>query len=267
MEAGEVAHKWQWQKVRVKNQRGLHLAGLLYGNPQLTDQLLIIAHGFTGSKEGGGQAVAMAEALGSLGYGAFLFDFAGCGESEGEFKDTSLSNHIGDLRAVFDYCRFIGFSTIVLAGRSFGGNGALCFASLEKAVAGVCAWATPAEPWKLFSRLLQRARRLPGGILELSGANGQVLHLKDAFLTDLAQYDLIQAASRVGPRPLLIIHGDQDELVPVSDAYLLAEAAAQPKRLIVVPGGDHQFSNHYEQAWLALGNWIAEWFPSQAGQN
>ncbi|MBT9173374.1 MAG: hypothetical protein DDT21_01771 [Syntrophomonadaceae bacterium] len=262
-----MAPKWHWQKVRVKNQRGFHLAGLLYGSPRVTGQMVIIAHGFTGSKEGGGRAVAMAEALGTLGYGAFLFDFAGCGESEGEFRDISLSNHIGDLRAVFDYCRSSGFSTIVLAGRSFGGNGALCFAAMEKAVAGVCAWATPAEPWKLFSRLLQRARRLPGGILELSGANGQVLHLRDAFLADLAQHDLIQAAARVGPRPLLVIHGDQDELVPVSDAYLLAEAAAEPKRLIVVSGGDHQFSNHYQQAWLALGNWLTECFPSQASQN
>ncbi|MEW6662933.1 MAG: alpha/beta hydrolase [Bacillota bacterium] len=252
---------WQWQKVKVKNQRGLRLAGLMHGSPAVTGKVVIIAHGFTGSKEGGGRAVAMAENLGSLGYGALLFDFAGCGESEGEFKDVSLTNHIADLRAVFDYGRSIGFPTIILVGRSFGGDGALCFAAMEKEVAGVCAWATPANPWQLFNHLFQKARRLPGGILELAGDKGQVLHLREEFLADLAKYDIKQAAARIGPRPLLILHGDRDELVPVTDAHSLAEAAFEPKHLIVVPGGDHQFSGHYQEAYLAVADWLKRWFP------
>jgi len=253
---------WQWQRVRVQNRRGLHLAGLLHGSSRLTEQVIIMAHGFTGSKEGGGRALAMAEDLGSLGYGVFLFDFAGCGESEGEFKDTSLSNHIDDLRAVVDYCRFSGFSVILLLGRSFGGTAALCFAAQELEAAGVCAWAAPAEPWQLFSRLLQPARRLPGGLLELSGSEGQVLHLREDFLTDLAGYNLKEAAARIGSRPLLILHGDRDELVPVSDAHSLLEAAVVPKRLIVISGGDHQFSDHHQQAGQALKDWLKEYFPS-----
>ena len=252
---------WQWQKIKIKNRRGFRLAGLLHGSPLITGQILVIAHGFTGTKEGGGRAIAMAEGLVSLGFGALLFDFAGCGESEGEFREVSLSNHIDDLRAVYDYCRSTGFSRILLSGRSFGGNGALCFAAMEKDVAGVCTWAIPADPWQLFNRLFQQARHLPGGLLELSGTNGQVIHLKEDFLTDLLQYDLRQAAANIGPRPLLIIHGDQDELVPITDGHCLAEAAVEPKRLIVISGGDHQFSNSYQEANLALKKWLQEFFP------
>jgi len=251
---------WRWQKLKIKNRRGLSLAGLLYGDPTVTSRIVIISHGFLGTKEGSGnRAVAIAEGLGSLGYGALLFDFSGCGESEGEFKDVSLTNHIADLRAVFDYCRSVGFLTIILIGRSFGGNGAICFAAMEKEVAGVCAWATPVVPLQLFTRLLQTAKRLPGGILELDGERG--LHLREGFLADLARHDIKQAAAGISPRPLFILHGDRDELVPVSDAYSLAEAALEPKQLVVVPGGDHQFSGHYKEAQFAIAEWLKLCYP------
>ncbi|MDH3667302.1 MAG: alpha/beta hydrolase [Paracoccaceae bacterium] len=39
--------------------------------------------------------------------------------------------------------------------------------------------------------------------------------------------------------PLLILHGDADETIPLAQGRALFEAAPQPKRLIVYPGGRH----------------------------
>jgi len=44
----------------------------------------------------------------------------------------------------------------------------------------------------------------------------------------------------VSPTPLLIVHGDEDDTVPVEEAYRLYEAAREPKELFIVEGGGHK---------------------------
>ena len=43
--------------------------------------------------------------------------------------------------------------------------------------------------------------------------------------------------------PLLIIHGDKDETVPMDEAYELYGIVAGSKRLYILQGGDHRLSN------------------------
>jgi uncharacterized protein len=51
--------------------------------------------------------------------------------------------------------------------------------------------------------------------------------------------------------PVLIMHGDQDELLPLRHAERLYAAAPEPKQLVVVPGGGHN------NLIMVLGsNWI-----------
>jgi fermentation-respiration switch protein FrsA (DUF1100 family) len=49
----------------------------------------------------------------------------------------------------------------------------------------------------------------------------------------------VLAVGRLAPRPLFIIHGDADSLVPVHHAQMLYEAAGEPKELWRLPGVDH----------------------------
>jgi fermentation-respiration switch protein FrsA (DUF1100 family) len=49
----------------------------------------------------------------------------------------------------------------------------------------------------------------------------------------------IDAVAALSPRPLLIIHGEADTVIPVSHARLLYEAAGEPKRLWLFPGAEH----------------------------
>lgn len=247
----------QWKKIELRS-RGLKLVGLLHGTPELTDVVLVIAHGFQGSKEGAGRAVEMAEWLSHYGYAAILFDFAGCGESEGDFADISLTNQIADLGSVVEFCRGLGFKRVVSQGRSFGGATALCHAARDTRVAGVCVWAAPVRLMKLFGR---RKTALNGEYVRLSYPEGSVL-LGRTFFDDLALYDVASCAAKVHPRPLLIIHGEEDEVVPVEDAHLLFAKAQRQKELVLVPGGDHRFTQTYQDAWKALLRWLKTHFPS-----
>ena len=51
--------------------------------------------------------------------------------------------------------------------------------------------------------------------------------------------DPIDVVDRVAPRPLLIVHGEADELIPVEDAYALYARAGEPKQLWIVPDVTH----------------------------
>jgi len=250
---------FNWKKVAYPNMKGLKLAGLLYAGPE-TDTVIIVCHGFTGSKEGSGKAVAMAEKLGERGYAALLFDFSGCGESEGDFSDICLSGHIDDIKSSVDFCLDSGFERVVTVGRSFGGSAALCHGGSDLRVAGVCTWAAPAELVELFSVFNNHEGVTEGNLVPLSGEEGTVF-IKKNFFSDLEQHDVLAQAALITPRPLLIIHGNDDEVVPPGNAQAIFNAAAPPKKIKFIPGADHRFTGQHEKVWQILLNWLEDYLP------
>lgn len=91
--------------------------------PDQKCQLVILCHGFGGTKdENGGMMKAFADNLESLGYATIRFDFNGHGESEGRFQDMTVLNEIEDLKCVYDYASKLDFvEEISLVGHSQGG--------------------------------------------------------------------------------------------------------------------------------------------------
>jgi len=53
------------------------------------------------------------------------------------------------------------------------------------------------------------------------------------------EYSPSRTVARISPIPLLIIHGDQDFIVPLHHGQRLFELAREPKQLWIVPGGNH----------------------------
>lgn len=250
---------WNWKKISYPNKQGLKLSGLLYSGPA-GGTLLVVCHGFTGSKEGGGRAIAMAEEIGKLGYSTLLFDFAGCGESEGVFSDITLTGHIEDLASSVDYGLEAGFQRVITLGRSFGGTTALCHAATDKRIAGVCTWAAPAELTKLFEAFRKQENINKDSLIPLTDQNSTVM-VRERFFTDLQQYNTAYCASMITPRPLLVLHGQSDNVVPFENARIIYSSAGNPKELKILPGADHQFTEHYREAWSITFSWLTKHFP------
>ncbi len=58
--------------------------------------------------------------------------------------------------------------------------------------------------------------------------------------------------------PLLILHGEEDDVIPVEMGRKLARLANEPKRLVIFPDGEH--SNLYvdgNNALASVRKWIA----------
>ncbi len=254
-----LSKSFSWRRLTYLNNGGLRLAALLYTSPGLKTAV-VVCHGFMGSKEGGGKAVTMSEELGKLGYAALLFDFCGCGESEGNFSDISLSRHIGDINSSVDFCLEAGFKRVITTGRSFGGTAAICHGAFDQRVAGVSSWAAPAEPARLFSGYLEQAGGQNQNLVPLARQDGAV-HVKKSFFQDLAVYNIAKKAALLAPRPLQVVHGSNDQVVPRRNAEIIFNAAGQPKAMQIISGADHQFTGHYRQTWDALFKWLKEYFP------
>lgn len=254
-----------WQTLQIKNRHNLKLAALLKTAKPLEEQngagsqksaLIIVCHGFTGSKEGSEQAVAMGNELALLGFSTLLFDFAGCGESEGHWEDLTLTGQIDDLGSVVEWSRLQGFKRIILTGRSFGGSTVIGYAARDKDINAVCTWAAVARPDQLFAHFIKGRESGAADELLTIESDEEPLKLRRSFFNDLARHDLPGCAAAIAPRKLLVIHGSADQSVPCADAELIYQSALEPKEMVIIDGADHRFSNHTSQVWALFFDWL-----------
>ena len=217
---------------------------------------VIFCHGFRGSKDGGGRAAALAARVAGQGFANLRFDFTPLG---------LLSAQVDELRAVVDYCRRNVSPRIILFGRSMGGSAALVTAA-DELVAGLCLWATPHDLRETFRLSLGDGYSLleRGKPYTATDQFGPLTPLTPDFLRDFDRFDLLACAGRLKGHPLLVVHGENDEIVPLRQAGEIFACAAEPKKLLVIPGGDHRFLTGYDQAAGAVLSWLAAAFPQSS---
>ncbi len=254
-----------WTGYKIRNSRNQQLDALLRkssdadqqnNNENKTNAIVIVCHGFTGSKEGGGNALLMGDNLSGIGFSTLLFDFSGCGSSEGDWKELTLSNQIEDLGTIVKWCRNAGYNKIILNGRSFGGSTIIGYASKDKDITALCTWAAVSRPKQLFTKALIGSLKGPDDEQVVIKGEGESLKINRSFFSDLDRHDLIRDAAAISPRHFLIIHGSKDESVPCKDAELLYQAASGSKEITYIKGANHRFSAHTHQVWKVFFNWL-----------
>ena len=60
------------------------------------------------------------------------------------------------------------------------------------------------------------------------------------------------------PQPKLLLSGECDQYATPEELEQVAAAAAEPRRLILIPGADHFFHGHLEPMQKALAGWLKE---------
>ena len=216
---------------------------------------LILCHGFPQGTRGGPASAStypeLAERLArETGWAVLAFNFRGTGTSEGDF---SLDGWMSDLRHGVDFLsERADVGGVWLAGASTGGSLAICVAGDDERVRGVVSLAAPAS----FSEWAAN----PGRLLADSRALGIIRHKEfppdEAAWGDVfSEVSPMASAAKLAPRQLLLIHGDQDEVVPLADARALYEAAYGHSDLRVIAGAGHRL-RHDPRAIAALIGWM-----------
>ncbi len=211
----------------------------------------VLAHGFTLSW----QRPALwrvARRLNRCG-GVVAFDFRGHGRSGG--VSTLGDLEIKDLDVAIGYARELGYERVVTVGFSMGASIVLRHAGL---LGGVDAVVSVSGPGRWYYRGTLAMRKVHWAVEHRLGrmVASRFLHTR---ISD-GRWDPVpvppaDAAAKIAPTPLLIVHGDRDEFFPADHAEQLFEAANQPKELWIVPGFGHAETG----AKPALLDRIASW--------
>jgi alpha-beta hydrolase superfamily lysophospholipase len=225
---------------------GYRLVGSLHlpGTPR--PPVVIGCHGLL-SNRGSFKQLSLARACCGRGMAYFRFDHRGCGESQGDFsRATSLEARCRDLsEAVAVLGLYPGLGPVVgLFGSSFGGTVVLAYASGRR-IPAIITYGAPLNSREIRSHGTSEATaalaRIPSGLVRS------------------LQFDVTGALD--GIDNILVVHGQNDEVVPVAHAHRIYALAGDPKQLVIQEGGDHRMSAPaHQQAFL---NDVAAWIHRQ----
>ena len=227
-------------------------SALKYG---MKHPLVIIIHGFTGHMEER-HIVAVSRTLNEIGFATLRVDMYGHGKSGGRFEDHTLYKWLSNALRVIDYARALDFVTdLYLCGHSQGGMTVMLAGAMKHdVIKGIIplspAWMIPEEARKgtLLGQVFD-----PDHIPDVlpawgdRGLNGnyvrvaQTIHVEEA----IDRYD----------GPVLIVHGVEDEAVPVGYGVKAAERYKNCD-LVLIPGDTHCYDHHLDQVLDAVRDWM-----------
>jgi len=196
----------------------------------------------------------LAEKISPHGFAVLIFNFRGTGASGG---NLDMPGWTRDLKAVIDYLYALpqlDNTYLSLLGFSGGAAVSVYLAAEDKRVSSVVACACPAE-FDLFTgddnpqSLIDHFREI-GAIRDDNFPASPREWLNGFELVKPVDY-----IAQISPRPLLLVHGNQDETVDISHARRLYAKAGQPKQLAIVEGAGHRL-RHSEEAMAVVIDWL-----------
>ena len=193
------------------------------GEPDLG---VVILHGAGSAKE---SHFDFARGCRADGIAALAFDARGHGRSEGSFGPSAFDDALAMVELLRSHA-----PKVALRGSSMGGWQAIHAAAANGELSAVIAICPATDSG------LRRFLR--------SGQRPEFRCDTDACEAWLESLDVCEAAGRLGPETaLLLMHARGDEQVPYTVSQRIHEAAKEPKRLLILPGGHHRSVQHDEE--------------------
>jgi len=243
---------------------GLKLVGRLYlpdesgGGPY---PAVCICHGIPAEHydPAGDSYPQLAEMVCGEGIAALAVKFRGAGTSEG---DIDLPGWTRDLGVAIDYLSAqpeVDALRLGLLGFSGGAAVSIYVAAGDERIAAVVACASPAEFASLVgedeSEDIIKSMRDIGAIRDNNFPPSA-----EEWFEGFRSFSPVDSVAGISPRALLLLHGSDDDMVPVSHAYRLYDRAGEPKEIVVIDGAGHRLKQSGRAMAIAL-----DWLKSRLG--
>lgn len=216
--------------------------------------LVILLHGLTSAMNRPHTLLA-AQAMREAGFATLRFDLYGHGESGGEFHRHTLNKWISNTLAVIDHVRGLGYNDLWLSGHSQGGLVAALAGAMERdRVRGLIlrapAFMIPrgAREGSLLGQDFD-PEHIPDVIPVIKG-----LTLSGNYLREAQAISAEDAADRFRG-PVLILQGDEDDLVPPEEVKWMADRYENCD-LVLLHGETHHFDKHPEEMYSHIRTWL-----------
>jgi pimeloyl-ACP methyl ester carboxylesterase len=239
--------------------KGHHLAATIHYPTERADlekntcyPLVVICHGFIGNRVGVNRLFfKAAQELAEDRYVVIRFDYAGCGESDGDYGQNGWDDLIDQTNDVIDFglkWKGVDASRLILLGHSLGGAVASWVAANDPRVKKLILWAPVGQPYKDIVSIV--------GAEEVEKLKRETFidymgyQLTAHFFHSLSLYHPLEEASRF-QGDVLILHGTNDEDIPAE--YCLHYASAFQTRekgtckKLLITGANHTFSSWSSQ--------------------
>jgi fermentation-respiration switch protein FrsA (DUF1100 family) len=204
----------EMKAISFTSPHGEHLKGWYYDLPG-SDKIALVSEGNGGNMI---YLTRLAEVLLKCNTSVMIYDYEGYGESEG---NPSMRRVLDDAQAAYDYMctNFADKRKIVLVGVSLG-TGVTCQVATTR----------PADAIILsspFTSLLNMARQ-----------KSSLVHYMPTFARPRQHFDNVAVLKKKHP-PVLILHGDLDSVIPISESEKLFSEAAEPKTFVKLENAGH----------------------------
>lgn len=236
---------------------GFKLVGQVYIPEQQPSPALCLCHGVPRggiSDPNDPGYPALAERLCKTGFVTLIFNFRGTGASGGDFDILGWTR---DLEIVLDYLynmREVDRGKISVMGFSGGAAVSVYVVAKDHRVSSLIACACPTR--FRFAADAERAKSAVEHFRDIGIIKDQNFPSSiDRWLDGFEQVSPLNWIEEICPRPLLIIHGAEDEVVDPSSAWALYEKAGQPKEIMIIEGAGHRLRVQ-ERAIDGALNWL-----------
>jgi pimeloyl-ACP methyl ester carboxylesterase len=230
--------------------------------PGPRDLAIVMAHGFTQSWQT--PMVWEIARRFNLKAGVVMFDFRGHGRSGG--LSTLGDKEVYDLDVAVGYARELGYQRVATVGFSMGASVGLRQAALHGGVDAVVSVSGPGRWYYRGTGPMRRVHFVAEKRLGRAFAR-QVLHTRidpHGWPTP-DPLPPAEAAERISPTPLLVVHGDKDLYFPPEHGRQLYAAAREPKELWLIPDFGHAERATDDQLVDRIIAWVTEAVASRNG--
>jgi alpha/beta superfamily hydrolase len=241
----------------VLNVDNIDISGQLYlPSNQIHCSTVCICHGIPAHSPEPGESgyASLAEIICDEGFAVLIFNFRGTGMSSGNLDILGWTR---DLKAIIDYlCSLpeVDKSHLSLLGFSAGAAISIYVASKDNRISSIVPCSCPAE-FDFVNEVNE-----PQSVVDHFRSIGTIRdkNFPQSAIEWLNGFKLvcpIRCISKIAPRPLLIIHGDQDETVDVSHAHRLYKNALGPKNIVIFENAGHRLRQD-DRAITTVIDWL-----------
>lgn len=240
-----------------------HLVSAVLSVPPIkTDRIVLLCHGFLSTKQSNTNR-RLTELLVPRGISTLCFDWFGMGDSEGAFADLTIGRCCDQLERALAFVEREGYQRVGLVGSSFGGLISILVAGHHPGILALglkCPVLDFPELLRLeFGEAAMHRWREANEIPNVTGGDKPIA-LRYDFYEDCLRYDAYKTAKTI-QSPTLIIHGDQDELIPLSQIQQLVVALSTENKLCILEGANHHFGRpeDFRKMTTLLSDWMVNY--------